>query len=212
MTGDQPDPISRVATFDEPTRRRLYDYVARSRTPVGRDEASEATGVARATVAFHLDRLVGEGLLEVVHRRISGRTGPGAGRPAKLYLRSPEEVEVSLPRRRYELIGEVLAAALEDSGEAAGHAREAGRRIARAAATDDPVAVLEAEGFEPRVEDGTVHLGNCPFHHLAQRHTDLVCGMNLHLVGGLLDGLGASEFTARLSPSPENCCVVLEYD
>ena len=72
--------------------------------------------------------------------------------------------------------------------------------------------MLESEGFEPRVEDGTVHLGNCPFHHLAQRHTDLVCGMNLHLVGGLLDELGSSGYTARLRPSPDNCCVVLETD
>jgi predicted ArsR family transcriptional regulator len=221
MTGsEQPDPIARVAALDEPTRRRLYDYVVRARTPVGRDEASEATGVARATVAFHLDRLVDEGLLDVVHRRISGRTGPGAGRPAKLYLRSSEEVEVSLPQRRYELIGEVLAGALEDSGAtgappfdaAAERAADVGHRIARTADTDDPVAVLEAQGFEPRVEEGTVRLGNCPFHHLAQQHTDLVCGMNLHLVGGLLDELGASGYTARLRPSPDNCCVVLEAD
>jgi predicted ArsR family transcriptional regulator len=184
--------------------------VIRARRPVGRDEAAEATGVARATAAFHLDRLADEGLLDVVHRRISGRTGPGAGRPAKLYLRSPDEVEVSLPQRHYELVGEVLAAALEDSGDIAGHARAAGRRVAREAGTHDPVVVLEAQGFEPRVEDGSVHLGNCPFHQLAERHTELVCGMNLHLAGGLLDELGASHYTARLRPEPGSCCVVLE--
>ena len=219
-TDELPDPISRVASLDEPTRRRLYEYVARSQTAVGRDEASEATGVARATAAFHLDRLVDEGLLEAVHRRISGRTGPGAGRPAKLYLRSEHEVAVSLPQRRYELIGDVLAAALDDADAtgaaplqaAAEQAREAGRRIARGAGDEGLVAVLESQGFEPRVQDGTVHLGNCPFRQLARRHTDLVCGMNLRLVEGLLDELGASSYTARLRPSPGNCCVVLEYD
>jgi predicted ArsR family transcriptional regulator len=217
-SADLPDPISRVAALDEPTRRRLYDYVVRSRAAVGRDEASEATGTARATAAFHLDRLVEEGLLEVEHRRISGRTGPGAGRPAKLYRRADREVEVSLPQRRYELIGEVLAAALDDADAsgtparqaAAERAEEVGRRLARSAGSTDVVAVLEAEGFEPRLEDGTVHLGNCPFHSLARRHTELVCGMNLHLVGGLLEELAESGYTARLRPSPGNCCVVLE--
>jgi predicted ArsR family transcriptional regulator len=217
---DLPDPIARVAVLDEPTRRRLYEYVSRSQAPVGRDEASEATGVARATAAFHLDRLVEEGLLDVVHRRISGRTGPGAGRPAKLYLRSSQEIEVSLPQRRYELMGEVLASALDglDDGErpgrevAADKAREAGREIGRGAASPDPVAILDAQGFEPHVDDGVVRLGNCPFHHLARRHTDLVCGMNLHLVGGLLEELGNTGWTARLQPSPDHCCVVLESD
>ena len=179
--------------------------------------------MARATVAFHLDRLVDEGLLEVEHRRISGRTGPGAGRPAKLYRRADREIEVSLPQRRYELVGEVLAAALDDadtSGRsaretAAEQAAEVGRRVARVArtaGTTDVVSVLESQGFEPCVEDGSVRLGNCPFHHLAQRHTDLVCGINLHLVGGLLEELPGSGYTALLRPSPDNCCVVLDTE
>ncbi len=222
MTGpegpDASDPISRIAALDEPTRRRLYEYVSRSRTPVGRDEASEQTGVARATAAFHLDRLVEEGLLDVVHRRISGRTGPGAGRPAKLYLRSDQEVEVSLPQRRYELMGEVLAAALDGADTAgvparqlaAGCARAAGRQIARDASTRDPVAVLDSQGFEPCADGDAVRLGNCPFHHLARHHTELVCGMNLELVCGILEDLGCSDYAARLQPDPDHCCVVLQ--
>jgi len=75
---------------------------------------------------------------------------------------------------------------------------------------DDAVSVLEAHGFEPRVEDDAVKLGNCPFHALAQRHTELVCGMNLHLIQGLLDGLPDSPFRAVLCPSPGDCCVILE--
>ncbi len=62
---------------------------------------------------FHLDKLVDAGLLEVSYARISGRSGPGAGRPAKLYRRSAVEVAVSLPRRSYDLVGSVLASALE---------------------------------------------------------------------------------------------------
>lgn len=213
------DPISAVAALDEPTRRRLYEYVARARGPVGRDEASAAVGVSRPTAAFHLDRLAAEGLVDVVHRRLSGRTGPGAGRPAKLYLRAARQVEVSLPERRYELAGELLAAAIEEADTAgrpvreavADRAREVGRRLGREAADPDPVPVLEDHGFQPRTEDGgVVRLGNCPFHNLARQHTELVCGMNQQLLEGLLEGLGCSAYTATLAPSPDNCCVVLE--
>lgn len=218
MSSDPTDPIAAVAALDEPTRRRLYDYVVRSREPVGRDEASEAVGVSRPTAAFHLDRLAEEGLLDVVHRRLSGRAGPGAGRPAKLYLRSAQEVEVSLPGRRYELAGELLAAAVEESelaGEpvrtaVANRALAVGRQMGEATGGSDPLPALEAHGFEPRLEDGVVRLGNCPFHQLAQAHRDLVCGMNLHLLEGLLSGLEPSGYTASLAPTPGHCCVVLE--
>lgn len=217
MTRPFPDPIASVAALDEPTRRRLYHFVVRAGRPVGRDEASAALGVARPTAAFHLDRLADEGLLDVVRQRISGRTGPGAGRPAKLYLRPSRDIEVSLPQRRYELVGEVLAAAIDEAettgvsvGQAvADRAREVGHDLG-STGSGDAVAVLEGLGFEPRTEDPTVTLGNCPFHNLARRHTDLVCTLNLHLVEGLLDSLGASDLRARLDPADGRCCVVIE--
>ncbi|PVG81472.1 transcriptional regulator [Nocardioides gansuensis] len=211
------DPITSLAALDEPTRRRLYDYVVQAREPVGRDEASAAVGIPRPTAAFHLDRLAEEGLLDVVHQRLTGRTGPGAGRPSKLYLRSGRQFDVSLPQRRYDLAGELLAAAVEEA-EATGvpvrdalgsKARELGRRIGEARSGDDLVEVLEEHGFEPRTDAGTIRLGNCPFHELAQRHTQLVCGMNQHLVDGLIDGIASTTYTAELQPSPGNCCVVL---
>lgn len=219
MSVDDPtDPISTVAVLDEPTRRRLYEYVVRARGPVGRDEASQAMEIGRPTAAFHLDRLVEEGLLEVVHERLTGRSGPGAGRPSKLYLRAARDVEVSLPKRRYELAGELLAAAIEDADTAGTPIREAvarralevGRRMGELSEDADPLPVLEAQGFEPRTEDGVVRLGNCPFHNLAKEHTGLVCGMNLRLLEGLLAGLESASYTATLAPSPDNCCVVLE--
>ncbi|WP_309111138.1 helix-turn-helix domain-containing protein [Saccharothrix sp.] len=209
------DPVAAVAALDEPTRRRLYDYVVRRPGPVGRDEAAAAVGAPRTTVAFHLDRLVDEGLLEAVHERRTGRTGPGAGRPAKLYRRAPHPIAVSLPENRYELIGALLADAVAESdttGEpprAVLHrrARELGRGLGRSGG--DPVAALEGLGFEPRAEGDSVVLGNCPFHSLAQRHTELVCGANLCLLEGLVSGLGA-DLRARLDPSPGHCCVRLE--
>lgn len=218
MCADQPDQISTVAALDEPTRRRLYEYVVGAREPVGRDEASEAVGISRPTAAFHLDRLVDHGLLDVVRRRLTGRSGPGAGRPSKLYLRAAREVEVSLPQRRYELAGELLATAAEDADAAglpmrealASRALQVGLQMGQAPGSGDLVTVLESHGFEPRAEDGVVKLGNCPFHNLARQHTELVCGMNLHLIEGLLKGLGCAAYVATLAPSPDNCCVVLE--
>ena len=64
-------------------RRRLYDYVVAQGHEVGRVEAAEAVGIQKALAAFHLDRLAGSGLLDVVFRRPAGKAGPGAGRPAK---------------------------------------------------------------------------------------------------------------------------------
>ncbi|MFI7066054.1 helix-turn-helix transcriptional regulator [Kribbella sp. NPDC050124] len=215
--------IAAVAALDEPTRRRLYEHVVRQTAPVTRDEAAAALGLARATAAFHLERLADEGLLAVVYERRTGRSGPGAGRPSKLYCRSDREVEVSLPERRYALAGRLLAAAIEDA-EATGEppravldrrARQLGSELATAGRTkatgaDAVMEILEENGFEPRAQEKAIVLGNCPFHTLAQQHTSLVCEMNLCLLEGLLTGLDASELHARLDPEPGQCCVRLE--
>ena len=223
---DSEDRIAAVAALGEPTRRRLYDYVVRQPAPVGRDQAAAALGLPRTTAAFHLERLAQQGLFDVVHERPFGRTGPGAGRPAKLYRRSSADVAVSLPERHYDLAGGLLAATLEDC-ERSGHsprsvldrhAFELGRALAEAAhhdgASDNPRTamerVLECHGYEPRTEGSGVDLINCPFHRLARQHTELVCGMNLRVIDGLLDGLPGTGLTARLEPRPGYCCVRLE--
>src|SRR3954454_20889923 len=107
--------VSAVAALAEPTRRRLYEYVVRQASAVGRDDVAEALDVPRATAAFHLDRLGADGLLDVHYERRTGRSGPGAGRPAKLYRRAECSVSVSLPERRYDLAGQLLASALAES-------------------------------------------------------------------------------------------------
>lgn len=208
--------VAAVAALDEPTRRRLYDHVSRQSDPVSRDEAAEALGLARQTAAFHLDRLADASLLDVIYERRSGRSGPGAGRPAKLYRRAAKQVSVTLPDRRYELAGRLLAQAVEESdttGEPVRdllhrRAEELGARLGDQAGVG-LVDLLERYGFEPVHEDGCVALGNCPFHSLAREHTETVCGMNLHLLRGVLHGLGTSEYEACLDPQPGRCCVRL---
>jgi predicted ArsR family transcriptional regulator len=191
--------------------------VVRQPGPVSRDEAAEALGLARQTAAFHLDRLAGESLLDVVYERRSGRTGPGAGRPAKLYKRSTKQVTVSLPERHYELAGRLLAQALEGS-ETTGEpvrtvlhrkAHELGTQLAGSDRTG-VFELLEGNGFEPRYEGDAIVLGNCPFHALAREHTQTVCGMNLHLLRGVLEGLDEGGLQACPEPGPGHCCVRLQ--
>jgi predicted ArsR family transcriptional regulator len=227
---DRPrDAIADVAVLAEPVRRRLYQHVASNPEPVGRDAAAAALGISRALAAFHLDRLVDAGLLEVSYRRLTGRTGPGAGRPSKLYARSDREVSVSLPARRYELAARLFAdalsqglvsdasaqAALDEAARSYGRAlgeearRRAGRSRGRGALVEAALSVLAEAGFEPAAGDGDlVVLRNCPFDALAQAHRALVCGMNLSLMDGVIAGLGATGIRAELDRQPGMCCVI----
>lgn len=221
--------VEGVAALGEPVRRALYRYVVAQPAPVSRDEAGEGIGVARHTAKFHLDKLVDEGLLEVEFRRPPGRGGPGAGRPAKLYRRSSRDVEVSLPERRYDLAGRLLARAItdaereaipvsealsrsaRDAGSALGHEARTrvGRRPSRKALTAATCQLLADLGYEPRTEGEGVSLANCPFHALAADYAELVCSMNRELLTGVLVGLGHAGLDACLEPAPGMCCVRL---
>jgi predicted ArsR family transcriptional regulator len=208
------DRVAAVTALDDPVRRALLDLVSRSDTAVSRDEAAEALGLTRRAAAFHLDRLADEGLLTVEFRRLTGRTGPGAGRPSKLYRRAADEVAVTIPERRYDLAGELLAAAVEASTRSGEPARDALMRLAADAGRGMGAAsgrfenVLERNGFEPRADGaGGIVLGNCPFHRLAQRHTDIVCHLNLEFLRGAAEGADDHEHTVVLDPDVGRCCV-----
>lgn len=212
--------IAAIASLDDPVRRGLYLYVSGRRRDVGRDEAARAVRVSRALAAFHLDKLVQHGLLDTSYRRLTKRRGPGAGRPAKLYRRSERQLDVTLPPRRYELAGRVLARALTTAPPAVRRAlmraaRGAGRRLAHGAARPsatlaDVMPLLVRCGYEPTRDDGRIRLANCPFGALAAECEPLVCETNLALVRGLLGGLGARHVRASLRPEPGSCCVVLK--
>jgi predicted ArsR family transcriptional regulator len=220
------DRVHGVAALDHPVTQSVYRLLA-ERGELSRDAAAEALGLARSVAAFHLDKLVDAGLADVRFERLTGRSGPGAGRTAKLYRRSADEIGVSLPERRYDLAGGLLAEAIERSTREAvpvaralrGAATETGRRIGEAARAGgrrsgrakvrrSVVGALEHHGYEPHLRGGEVVLTNCPFHALAQEHRDLVCGMNLELVSGVIDGAGGADvLEARLAPQPGFCCV-----
>lgn len=216
--------IDAIAALQDPVRRRLYEYVAAQGREVGRNEAAEAAGVTRTLAAHHLDRLAEVGLLESGSRRLSGRSGPGAGRPAKVYTRARAERSVSLPARDYRTAAKLLAEAAEQAGLDAGLCAAARRRgeVLRGSAApcgglEEAMEMLAARGYEPRLEAAegvpgaaasVVRMRNCPFHAVAERFPPLVCGMNLALLEGLFGTDGPVR--ARMDPRPGQCCVVVE--
>jgi predicted ArsR family transcriptional regulator len=221
--------IAAIAALDQPLRRDLYRVLAGAEGWTTRDQAAAALGVPRSVAAFHLDKLAAAGVVEVRFERTTGRTGPGAGRPAKLYRPARDEVSASVPERHYDLAGSLLAAAVAEATRSgapvadclAAAARAAGRQLGEEAVAiagplvrsrerrDAVVDLLGQHGYEPEVRARReIALTNCPFHRLAEEQRSLVCGMNLDFLAGLLDGTGSDErFTARLAPEPGYCCV-----
>ncbi len=217
-----PPELEAMAALREPNRRRLYQYVERQPRAVSRDEAAEAVGVSRALAAFHLDKLVRLGLLRAEYRRLSGRSGPGAGRTSKLYRRSRHQFAVSLPHRNHQLLARLLAES-SDSGARistdAEPARQYGRSLgsraskrmrgqpAPARLLDCVEAVLESLGFEPyRASPAQIRLRNCPFDPLARLYTPLVCGVGQAVITGVIQGVGADVLRVSRDEQPDRCC------
>jgi predicted ArsR family transcriptional regulator len=214
------DDLDRLAPLAEPVRRRLYAFVVDQGVPVDRDEAALAAGISRGLAAFHLDRLAEAGLLDVEFRRRSGRSGPGAGRPAKYYRRAAGPgISVSLPARHYDVAADILASGVERRPGVASAIRDAARARAgrvldrlgpRPSGPAGAIEVLTNEGYEPVAEaDGTVTLRNCPFDALVQDHRQVTCSMNLALVDGIVSGVTEPGLVAAPRPREGTCCVVL---
>jgi predicted ArsR family transcriptional regulator len=213
--------LADLQALADPVRRRLYEYVLGRAEPVSRDDASAALGIGRPLAAHHLDRLVAAGLLTTEYRRRSGRTGPGAGRPAKFYRPSGREVRASLPERRYEVAADLLAEAFDSEEDPATavarvarrHGEELGaearRRSPKGGVHDGLVSVLRDAGYAPFEREGELRMLNCPFHELAQRHRGVTCGMNLAMLQGLMSGAGLPPENARLDMQPGMCCVAI---
>jgi predicted ArsR family transcriptional regulator len=231
MVRDDPG-LAAVIGLGDPVRRRLYEFVSECAEPVRRDEAAAAAGIGCQLAAYHLDKLVGLGLLTASYQRGSTQRGSarqgsarqssGAGRPAKVYTRSGTEFAVTVPPREYELAAHLLASAVESDTDGASRpallaaAQRFGRDLAPRGAAAGTGPAQEAEctlrehGYEPwRDDEGTIRLHNCPFRQLAAGHAELVCGMNLALITGLVEGLGTGPLHPVLDPKPGFCCVAI---
>ena len=220
--------LTGLAGLGDPLRRALYRQVAERGVPVSRDDAAQAAGISRPLAAYHLDKLVHDGLLEARYQRRSDRRGPGAGRPAKHYVRADRQIELSLPTRDYAALAELLAGAVQADPTGAAQAAlnraaaslgaELGTEAAATLVQADPDQVLTAvrqalaaRGYEPHDDpDGTIRLRNCPFDRIAAHHPQLICGANHAMLQGLTDQLdGDPPIQAVLDPQPGRCCVVL---
>jgi predicted ArsR family transcriptional regulator len=215
--GDVGDRWRAVAALVDRSRRALYLYVRRQDHPVSREEAAAAQRLSRSLAAFHLDKLVDAGLLQARYQAPAGRAR-GRGRAPKVYEPAADDLTLTIPERRYQVVAEILADAIAAEpqcadeavrGQARQYGHDLGQRLHQAGDTDLP-RVLDGLGFEPRRErPGHTLLHNCPFKAVATRHTDLICGMNHALLGGLVEGLRADGVRVRLVPRPPACCVEL---
>jgi predicted ArsR family transcriptional regulator len=215
-----------VGALADDLRRQMYLFIREQGRPISRDEAAEAVGISRKLAAFHLDKLTEKGLLKAHYRRLSGRSGPGAGRPSKVYEPTELEVAVSIPSRSYDFVGSLLVSALARSptsvrtaartaaweeGRSLGQEVRRARRL-RSASPKRLMAiardVLLERGYEPYPDEaGTLRLRNCPFHALAQQSKEIVCNLNHAFISGLLSGLDGNQLDAALEPRPGECCV-----
>jgi predicted ArsR family transcriptional regulator len=219
--------IASLATLDDPIRAAIFFLVARSEDPVTRDQAAKALEITRRTAAFHLDKLADAGLVDVSFKRLTGRTGPGAGRSSKLYRRSGRRFNVAVPARNYELLARLLASVIQQETqgvsaavllepqartfgvtEGAAARKEANPRPSRKQLLAVLVDELTRLGFEPFADGGgTLRLRNCPYHEMARENTDFVCSMNLALMRGVIEGLSVAGVSSALEPSEGMCCV-----
>jgi predicted ArsR family transcriptional regulator len=213
MTDLPPPPgLSAVSALGDEVRRRLFEYVRHSAEPVTRDQAAAALDLPRSTVSLQLDALAGHGLLNVEFRKVSGKSGPGSGRPAKVYAAAVPEVSASVPERSYSLAGELLATAVEESARTSRPAHELVAEVARAKGAElgsvagGLEATLAAAGYRPLPDAAGFALGNCPFHLLARSHTQTVCGLNLALLEGMLDGCADQGHRVAADPDGPFCC------
>jgi predicted ArsR family transcriptional regulator len=217
--------LAAVALLAEPVRQRLYSYLRERHEPVGREDAARHAGIAVKLAAFHLDRMAEAGLLDVEYRRLSGRVGPGAGRPAKLYSISPRSISIAIPQTRYALAASMMATALS-AGSSGSYGADTLQEVATTvgeglgadirrqtrttrARREAVRSKLDQLGYDPQPQgSGDVSLRNCIFSELSGSHRDLVCGMNAAFVRGLLEGAGVrSSRVEGRTVEPPSCCV-----
>lgn len=208
--------LAAVASLGDPVRKKLFELVRDSGHALSRDDCAVALDLPKSTIRAHLDRLVEEQLLLVEFRKMGERTGPGSGRPTKLYTAAHSEISASVPPRHYDLAASLLAAAVQHSIDTgmdiekslAQVAYQEGQRMG--AAAGDIHQLLHSAGYspEPDGEGGTI-MANCPFHRLSQDHTGVVCSLNGSLLSGALEGCGDQRHDLAPDANISHCCARL---
>jgi len=214
-----------ASTLGDATRRGIYVTVREAVEPMTASQIAELFDIHANVARHHLDRLVADDYLQVTRRRPSGKTGPGAGRPAKHYEPTRKNVSVQFPARRYDLLSELLLRVIERiaPGTASAVAAEVGAEYGRELASDigfpnesgyDAAAIAVARalmgvGFEVEARPGDHELVTrfCPFGESAKNHPAIVCQLDQGLVSGLLEGTGHVPVTVAPHHNEDGDCV-----
>jgi len=206
------DPAIRaIAALDDDLRRGMYEFIRAARRPVTRDEAAAAVGISRKLAAFHLDKLVAAGTLRARYQPADGIRR--VGRAPKVYEPSGTDIRVSIPPRSHDILAGILLDAMVREGRGE-NALDAAQRVARD--RGEQIGAAERQrvrpgrlGAERALTLASRLLAERGFEPLSARATDLVCGLNLAFLTGMVDGLEASSVEAVLDPRAGECCVEL---
>ncbi len=215
-----------------PELREALRFVRAHRRPVSAEELAVAQSVHHNVARRRLDKLVEAGLLVRSQQRRTGRSGPGAGRPANVYSPAPETSEIEFPERPYhELVG-LLVDALPERARPK-RLREVGRTLASQLATKSRLTatrdlkrglerVCEAVGvlgYQAAVEEvgerrAVISTPTCPLRPLVvarQSISEVDRGMWSGLVESAVEGAGEVSCTTCDCLDPAVACrVVIE--
>ncbi len=203
------------------SRGRVLGLLREADTPLSAADVARSCGLHPNTARFHLEALVGAGLVT----RDPGHRHGTPGRPAIGY-RAARGDQPGAPagERRYRLLAEMLAsvvAGLVD--DPAATAERAGREWGgylteqpppyQRPSGDDSLAklteLLASIGFDPQAKAGEaagmaeVLLRACPFREVAREHQAVVCSLHLGVIRGALDRMRAPLAADRLEVFPE---------
>ncbi len=206
------------------TRARLLGALRQSERPLGVSDLAALLDRHPNSVREQLDQLIAAGLVTSTTQHTAGR-----GRPRHSYVVTPA-VEVDEPDgHAYQALARALTEQLAHVPDARAAAIDAGKRWGRGLVADQPAALdaaqatgrlidlLDGVGFEPDQPGqpgDPIRLHHCPFGRLARERQDIVCGVHLGLMRGVLDGLGASLEAVALEPfvTPDLCLARLAVE
>ncbi len=216
-----------TASLGDATRRGIYVMVRESSEPMTATQIADHFGIHPNVARHHLDRLAADGYLQITRRRRTGRSGPGAGRPAKCYEATTKEIAVQFPPRRHELLSELLLRIVERVAPEDGPriAEEIGREYGRTLAAE--IGIPEEEGFEDAVQavartmtgvgfEMNADLDQrrlltmyCPFGTTAANHPEVVCKLDQGIVKGLMEAVHRPDDRLVVTPhaDPDDACI-----
>ncbi len=174
----------------DPTRHRIFEYVADAGAPVDVGEITDHFGLNHNAIRQHLAKLVEAGLVIQTLAPVKGR-----GRPRQMF-----EVDSAVDRAGdgpYRRLNLLLVEMLRTGDDPVEVGRRTGQwLIAQRGQGTDAVEGLEHAlrrgGFDPILvgesETPEFVLRHCPFADTAAADPDTICAIHLGLTQGLADG------------------------